>query len=142
MQFAECSKTVNHMEHRKNSSVTSVSPCLRFGISPVRSVRPDITEWHVVLNSLSFDDRVDFVGNEVFQSLNLPCRPAHFDHIDLSSRSQTETKSQIVLRKIAAATANFVKLRHRSAVNRHARSDRRSIALRPNQTKQHAMIRA
>ena len=29
MQFAECSKTVNHIEHRENFSVTSVSPVVK-----------------------------------------------------------------------------------------------------------------
>src|SRR5207244_965573 len=80
-------------------------------------------------------------GGNVFQGLDLARRPAHFHEVNPCRRSQTEVKAQIVLRKITAAAAHFVELRHPSSVNRDARTDCGAVAFCSNQTEEHTMVR-
>src|SRR5712671_2164394 len=49
-------------------------------------------------------------------------------------------QTQIVLGKIARATAHFVELHQSSGFHRHSRANRRLVALRANQLEQDAMI--
>src|SRR5208283_494 len=85
-----------------------------------------------LLNSLPFSDGVYLVSGHVLKSLRLAGRPAHFDQVNLSRRSQTEMDPQIVLREIASPSAHFVELRHGPSMNGDTRSNRGAVALGPN----------
>jgi hypothetical protein len=84
---------------------------------------------HSFFDPLSFDDGVDLVGCDIFEIFDLASRPADLNEIDLRGGAQAEMQTQIILRKIAPATADFVKLRHRSRVNRHARANCSPVTL-------------
>src|ERR1700733_9653612 len=65
--------------------------------------------------------------------LNQPARPGDVDAIDLRISSQAEVQPQVVLRKIAAASANFIELNEFSGVNGEARANGGAVTLRTQQ---------
>src|SRR5579863_9727553 len=64
-------------------------------------------------NFAAFFDDIQPVYIQVFNLIDLPAKPADFEHIHLSSLIQTEVNARIVLRKIAAAAAQLFDLNER-----------------------------
>ena len=75
------------------------------------------------------------VDGKVGQRFGVAGGPMDLDLIDLRCVCQSEMDSQIVLREVAAATVNFVGLRHATGDDRDSRIQRETIALGAGQFK-------
>src|SRR5580658_2742624 len=74
-------------------------------------------------------DRVNLIHAKIAKTLYQPARPGDFDAIDLGVDSQAEVQPKVVLRKVAAASTNFIELHEFPSMNRQARTDRGAVTL-------------
>src|SRR5579863_10189098 len=61
-------------------------------------------------DSLAFGNVIKTIGTEILERVDLAAGPADFEQFDFCGRAKSEVHAQIVLRKIAAAAADFVDL--------------------------------
>jgi len=88
----------------------------------------------------SFLNRVNLIRGKIAETLYQPAGPGDFDAIDLASGSQAEVQPKVVLRKIAAASANFIELRKFSSAHREARADSGAVTFRALQVEFNPVI--
>src|SRR5437660_5145611 len=84
-------------------------------------------------------DVVNTVGGHVLERFDCTVGPANLDGFHLFRRAQAKVKAQIVLREITSSAADFIELFDARRANRHARADRRPIALGADELEEHAM---
>src|SRR6266571_2292728 len=81
----------------------------------------------------SFFHRNPLIGLHAKHLLGLPGRPANLDLIDTARPAQAEVKSQIVLRDVTPAAADFIRLAEPARPQCDLRSDRAAVGLRSHQ---------
>src|SRR6266576_519883 len=90
-------------------------------------------------DALTLCYRVNSVGSDVAQHFHASARPANLYRVHDLALAQSKMKSEVVLRQIASATANFVELCHASAADGDTRADRGTIRACTDEPKQHSM---
>src|SRR6266581_4930631 len=90
----------------------------------------------------AFDNRVDGVGGDILERLDLSAWPANLDRFHLRGGAQAEVQTQIVLREVACATADFAELFNTRGTNRYTGADCSAVALRADELEEDAMIAA
>src|ERR1700686_4463281 len=68
-------------------------------------------KWHRPHDALPFLHKNKLIRLDVFHFFYQPAWPANFQHINFFRFSDPEVHPQIILRKVAAATAHFIDLR-------------------------------
>ena len=83
---------------------------------------------------------INLIHGEIAEMLYEPARPCYFDAVNLRFGTEAEVQPKIVLRKVAAAAANLIKLHELSGMNCKARANGRAIAFRALQVECNPVI--
>src|SRR3569833_1516678 len=80
-------------------------------------------------DSFAFTDGVVAIGLEILQGFHFARRPTHFEGIDLCGGTESKMHAQIVLRKVAAAAVDLVRLGDAIGRQLELRVERQAVAL-------------
>ena len=84
-------------------------------------------------NAFPFDNRVDGVGGDILERLDLSARPANLDRFHLRGGTEAKMLTEVVLREVTSAAADLAELLDAGRVDGDARADRGAIALRAHE---------
>src|SRR5712691_2022189 len=88
----------------------------------------------------TFDEGVNGVGSDVFQSFDITAGPANFDGFHFFDGAETEVKTQIVLREITSSATDFAELLYACSTNGYSCADCGAVALCADELEEDAMI--
>src|SRR5260370_42410408 len=93
-----------------------------------------------ISNSRAFHDRINAVCRHILKCFDRAVRPTDFHGFHLFGRAEAEVETQIVLREIACAAADFAELLYARGANGYARADCGAVALPADELEQDAII--
>src|SRR5260370_2401863 len=93
-----------------------------------------------ISNSRAFHDRINAVCRHILKCFDRAVRPTDFHGFHLFGRAEAEVETQIVLREIACAAADFAQLLYARAANGDARADCGAVAPRAHELEQGSML--